>query len=98
MVVFFECSRSLVSDLKESEFVSESLKLLSNQVNFFCQYLCAKEIFILGLLSMARFNNKCYGSIHISQRDIFKTFVFSFVMILPSSLLVKIKASWIIQT
>lgn len=62
MVVFFECSRPIVSDLKQSEFVSEACKLLFNQVSFFCQCLCTKclkkkYIFVLGLLSMVRFNN-----------------------------------------
>lgn len=41
MVVFSECPRPIVSDLKQSEFVSDTYKLLSSQVRFLA-CLCAK--------------------------------------------------------
>lgn len=94
MVVFSECSRPIVSDLKQSEFVSDSYKPLSSQVRFLAMFMCQvfKKKFVLGLLLMVRFNNRYYGSIHISQWDIIKIFVFSLKMILYFSPLMKINA------
>lgn len=44
MVVFSECSRPIVSNVKQSEFVGKICKLLSNQVSLF------SDVYVISVL------------------------------------------------